>query len=248
MDKRQLASWRAETASKSAEAKQEDPASFTGRPYFASTETYAFKFRSFDPNAARWTSEDSSGFPDGANGSFYAPTPTSDIDYAGLWRIKLTSSGDGLTIYGGGPGTYTYTDTDGPLRTHGSIDITGAQGDIKDTWNFLTISEASYTGLATKQAIAMYRVSVSSDGNLYFSNATGTVNVGNDLNASSSADITGEQTQKLSLSLQSGAFYQATGISGFNIDVQGYGGGLTWTTADRKVVGIVPTLTFEAVE
>jgi len=71
MNKSQLAEWRAETVLKSAGTKQEDPAFFTGRPYLEATETYAYKFRAYDPNVARWTSEDPSGFPDGANNALY---------------------------------------------------------------------------------------------------------------------------------------------------------------------------------
>jgi len=93
MDKRQLAEWRAETASKSAKTKQEDTAFFTGKPYLALTDTYAFKFRSYDPSSARWTSEDPSGFPDGANASQYAPCPVNEFDFAGLWKIKLINPG-----------------------------------------------------------------------------------------------------------------------------------------------------------
>ncbi len=57
---------------------------FTGRPYLASTDEYAFKYRSYSPQIARWSSEDPSGFPDGANASFYAPIPTTQFDFCGL--------------------------------------------------------------------------------------------------------------------------------------------------------------------
>jgi len=83
MDKQQLAAMRAEAASKSIKD-TENPAFFTGKPYLASTDGYAFKYRSYSPRIARWTSEDPSGFPDGANGSFYAPVPTRQFDYCGL--------------------------------------------------------------------------------------------------------------------------------------------------------------------
>ena len=83
MDRNQLAAWRAETMSKSIAAEKEAvqaakqkaraaaPAFFTGKPYLPATATYAFKYRDFAPSLARWTSEDPSGFPDGANSSVY---------------------------------------------------------------------------------------------------------------------------------------------------------------------------------
>ena len=106
MDKNQLAAWRAETMSKSIAAEKEAaqaaeqkgqaaaPAFFTGKPYLPATATYAFKYRDYAPNLARWTSEDPSGFPDGANSSHYAPSPTSQIDFMGLWKVKMTSTGN----------------------------------------------------------------------------------------------------------------------------------------------------------
>ena len=84
-NEKQLAAWRAEMVAKpAAKATTEDPAFYTGKPYVASTGGYAFKYRSYNPELARWTSEDPSGFPDGANGSAYAPVPTAEFDYAGL--------------------------------------------------------------------------------------------------------------------------------------------------------------------
>ena len=97
MDKNQLAAWRAETMSKSIAAEKEAaqaaqaakqqaqaaaPAFFTGKPYLPATATYGFKYRGYAPSLARWTSEDPSGFPDGANCSYYAPCPTNELDWA----------------------------------------------------------------------------------------------------------------------------------------------------------------------
>jgi len=89
MDRRQLAAWRAEAASNVAVTKQDDSAFFTGRPYLASSGSYAFKFRSYDPGSSRWTSEDPSGFPDGANSSIYAPIPTAQFDWQGLIAVTF---------------------------------------------------------------------------------------------------------------------------------------------------------------
>lgn len=84
-NEKQLAAWRAEMVAKpAAKATTEDPAFYTGKPYVASTGGYAFKYRSYNPELARWTSEDPSGFPDGANNLAYIPIPTLGYDSQGL--------------------------------------------------------------------------------------------------------------------------------------------------------------------
>ncbi len=85
-NEKQLAEWRAEKAAESASQGNaaEETAFYTGKPYLAFSGSYAFKYRSYNPEVARWTSEDPSGFPDGANGNIYAPSPTTEVDYEGL--------------------------------------------------------------------------------------------------------------------------------------------------------------------
>lgn len=70
------------------------PASYfyTGKPYDCDLDAYAFAFRSYDPVVARWTSTDPSGFPDGANNSFYAPSPTTGLDANGLAKVTVTGT------------------------------------------------------------------------------------------------------------------------------------------------------------
>ncbi len=82
-NEKQLAEWRAEKASETTSQgyATKEAAFFTGRPYITSSGGYAFKYRSYDPELARWTSEDPSGFPDGANGVAYQPCPTNSFDY-----------------------------------------------------------------------------------------------------------------------------------------------------------------------
>ena len=83
-NEKQLAAWRAEMVAKpAAKATTEDPAFYTGKPYVASTGGYAFKYRSYNPELARWTSEDPSGFPDGANNQLYSNNPLSGADSDG---------------------------------------------------------------------------------------------------------------------------------------------------------------------
>jgi RHS repeat-associated protein len=85
-NEKQLAEWRAEKASEanSQGYVAEETAFYTGKPYLASSGGYAFNYRSYNPDLARWTSEDPSGFPDGANNHLYAPKPTTEIDPLGL--------------------------------------------------------------------------------------------------------------------------------------------------------------------
>ena len=85
-NEKQLAEWRDEMVAKHAATTTatEDHAFYTGKPYIESTASYTFKYRSYNPVLARWTSEDPSGFPDGANGNIYAPVPTSQFDFEGL--------------------------------------------------------------------------------------------------------------------------------------------------------------------
>ncbi len=100
---KQLAEWRAEKASESTSQgyAAEETGFYTGKPYLASSGGYAFKYRSYNPELARWTSEDPSGFPDGANGSIYAPTPTHDLDVAGLLKWStLVNTGQSGTANG----------------------------------------------------------------------------------------------------------------------------------------------------
>lgn len=90
-NEKQLAAWRAEQRSVSISQGYagEDTAFYTGKPYLALSGEYSFKYRSYNPELARWTSEDPSGFPDGANGNVYAPTPNSEFDYCGLRSVTL---------------------------------------------------------------------------------------------------------------------------------------------------------------
>jgi RHS repeat-associated protein len=93
-DKR-LAAIKAEEAKQAAEAaelaiRDPQPATawqelfFTGKPYLEETGQYLFLFRHYDPELARWTTADPSGFPDGANNVAYMAVPTSGLDFLGL--------------------------------------------------------------------------------------------------------------------------------------------------------------------
>jgi RHS repeat-associated protein len=103
-NEKQLAEWRAEMAAKA----ESDPSTlnvrsstldvpsafYTGKPYVESIGTYTFKYRSYNPDLSRWTTEDPSGFPDGANGNVYAPRPTNGLDPCGLDTVTVTGTPD----------------------------------------------------------------------------------------------------------------------------------------------------------
>jgi len=92
-NEKQLAEWRAEMAENShPQTANEDHTFYTGKPYIGSTGSYAFKYRSYNPDLARWTSEDPSGFPDGANGSAYVSIPTTSLDPDGLSDLTIVGA------------------------------------------------------------------------------------------------------------------------------------------------------------
>jgi len=108
-NEKQLATWRAEQASKPApQAATEAHAFYTGKPYVDSTGGYAFKYRSYNPELARWTSEDPRGFPDGANQNVYAPTPTNQIDPNGMMSVNGKHASFGESYIGSIPGWLYY--------------------------------------------------------------------------------------------------------------------------------------------
>jgi RHS repeat-associated protein len=88
MNAQQLTVWRAQHAAPPAAVTQvpdEQTLFFTGKPFDSASGTYLFKYRSYSPSIARWTSIDPSGFPDGANNYYYAPVPNRQVDRFGLF-------------------------------------------------------------------------------------------------------------------------------------------------------------------
>ena len=92
-NEKQLAEWRAEKASQpNTRTATAEPAFYTGKPYLASSGSYVFKYRSYSPEMARWTSKDASGFPDGANNQLYVNNMILNcIDRVGLNIWHLTN-------------------------------------------------------------------------------------------------------------------------------------------------------------
>jgi RHS repeat-associated protein len=110
-NEKQLAEWRAEKASQATNqaTATAESAFYTGKPYLASSGGYAFKYRSYNPEVGRWTSEDPSGFPDGANNKLYVNNMSINcVDRMGLeiWQITNSNavSGAGHTAMISGSG------------------------------------------------------------------------------------------------------------------------------------------------
>ena len=78
---------------------------YTGKPYLEETGQYLFLFRHYDPELARWTTADPSGFPDWPNNYLYAMNPFSGLDPDGKawawWNYVIhyfTQSGRPVTL------------------------------------------------------------------------------------------------------------------------------------------------------
>jgi RHS repeat-associated protein len=108
--KKRLAAIHAEEAQQAAQAATElatrnpSPATapqelfFTGKPYLEGNGQYLFLFRHYDPELARWTTADPSGFTDGANNIAYMAVPTAEIDWQGL-TVKNVFHGHWKTTF-----------------------------------------------------------------------------------------------------------------------------------------------------
>jgi len=98
MSQEQAAKWQADriaaAESKKTAAREQAAIQFyTGKPFDSSSESYLFKYRSYDPEFSRWTSADPSGFPDGANNHSYVNNMTTiALDPTGLAIFTYSSS------------------------------------------------------------------------------------------------------------------------------------------------------------
>ena len=104
MNTQQLAAWRAQYVAPAAAAVQapnEQNSFFTGKPYDLASGTYLFKYRTYSPALARWTSADPSGYPDGANNFVYVNNCVSGkVDPSGrdIWTQDITLAGSIATL------------------------------------------------------------------------------------------------------------------------------------------------------
>jgi RHS repeat-associated protein len=134
-NEKQLAEWRAEKAcdASSQGYAAEETAFYTGKPYLASSGNYAFKYRNYSPEVARWTSEDPSGFPDGANNKLYVnnmSTVALDLGGLNIWVITKPNS-----AYGGGHAGSI-------IGNNGRFAYRSYSSEGLDAMNFNSLSEA----------------------------------------------------------------------------------------------------------
>lgn len=95
---------------------------FTGKPYLEDLENFIFKFRSYSPDNARWTTVDPSGYPDGVNNYQYTNSdPVNFYDPNGLHKLVWKPSNNNKLFtdrsFRSGHRTHEY-------RLNGSIAIT----------------------------------------------------------------------------------------------------------------------------
>jgi len=149
-NEKQLAEWRAEKASQlNTRTATEESSFYTGRPYLASSGSYAFKYRAYNPEIARWTSEDFSGFPDGANNKLYVNNMSInciDIMVLKIWQITNSNSVGG----GGHTAMISGSGTDFQLQSFGS----GLPGSASSGANGLSTQRFDSTQAALDAAIS----------------------------------------------------------------------------------------------
>lgn len=112
------------------------PASYfyTGKPYDADLGAYTFNYRSYDPEAARWTSADPSGFPDGVNNHIYARNfATSHLDPTGFATVTINGPGDALNYYASNAGGDTNAGQTIINEIKGSEDYASMLSELKNT-------------------------------------------------------------------------------------------------------------------
>jgi RHS repeat-associated protein len=130
MNQQQLAKWKVEQAAEAkadAAAASEAPTQFyTGKPYDADAGGYIFKYRTYNPEMARWTTADPSGFPDGANNLSYVAEPSSQLDPTGLTSFSVGS------VTGDISGVPNSSETSGRLSIT-VVQAATANGDVSGT-------------------------------------------------------------------------------------------------------------------
>ena len=242
----QLAEWREEMAAKhAATTATDDHAFYTGKPYIESTGSYAFKYRSYNPELARWTCEDPSGFPDGANGNIYAPTPISELDFLGLWKIKvITPLNSGNSVQ--------WVDQSLDLSVGGALTSSIGNGTTASsiTVNGVAAAQLGFVGdpnFDNRTIEQTYTINVDSNGNLSVDeNGTAMYHPNNlGIGINGSRTINGSS---LTLSYAvSGAHGGNGNLTGIGFQILAFGASGSWENSTNTLAGSV-SITFEAVE
>lgn len=85
---------------------------YTGKPYVKELGAYAFNYRNYDPQVARWTTPDPSGFPDGANNQVYTNQPLFIFDPNGCDLTPINMSYQWTVSGVAAPYTVSWTGND----------------------------------------------------------------------------------------------------------------------------------------
>lgn len=212
---KQLADWRTgKAAESSVKATAGDHAFYTGKPYVDASGGYSFKYRSYNPELARWTSEDPSGFPDGANASIYAPSPTSEMDADGL----MTVSGNGVFYSGSFPGVLNYAS----YAAYSNPEASGNSGSVSLFGSISGVSIFTFPTSVTRTPTI--NITIDAGGNLNYDvvgssgGNSGTVQMG------FTYTFEGAGTKSLTVHVYSNWALNATGMSGVGTTSMSFSG------------------------
>jgi RHS repeat-associated protein len=243
-NEKQLATWRAEQASKAdTRTAEETHAFYTGKPYVGSSGGYAFQYRSYNPELARWTSEDPSGFPDGANGYISVNNQvTNEFDPNGLWHVKMTS-------YGNAPGNtskFIWHNYVGGLTADGSLTSDTAPNTLASNIGVIGMSTADYTGKTPFTIGQSYSITVDDAGNLHIESHGDDQTTAGGLGIAVVGTDKGDGTQRLTLNYKIAAAEGTTGLTSVGATVLGTGATFGWTYSTSSLSGTL-SITFVAV-
>lgn len=241
-NEKQLQQWRAEKRSEATPEAQDEQIFYTGKPKLNGADSYSFKFRSYDSALSRWTSEDPSGFPDGANSSIYAPIPTSEIDANGLWTLSLIDDSNRMASDTGTVNTGWINGNEAILA---SVSLHySASGDTSGIVTGVGLGSISPHSDFTTTVIAGFNIGATSTGSISISPASGSWhNTDNDLQTAmtyATQDL-GDNKYKLTLTVSS--IYNGTGLTGAGIA----GSSISWSSGGGQQTAYA-SMTFQAVE
>lgn len=246
--KEQLQAHRAKQIAEVERVQASSPTFYTGKINEQDAGKYLFKFRNYDQELLRWTSIDPSGFPDGANGQLYAANPISELDYQGLWRLKVNGqfgySQDiepELKMLSGGIGgnaSFIYSASISSSTSSATLnfEISGeGRSHIADPVDSILL-------LATLQ------VGITSDGKLTLTEGGGSTwkKEKDSVGAGIAYVASGVNTSSMSLNNQFGLGLKATSASAIGISTTG--GAVTFTGTSQSEVFTISSYTFEVVE
>ncbi|MDD5200630.1 MAG: hypothetical protein PHC88_12615 [Terrimicrobiaceae bacterium] len=191
-----------------------------------------FKYRNYNLEMNRWTSADPTGFPDGANNNVYCSSPTSEIDFQGMWSIKVTfaKATNLIPAIDLGP-----TMTGGKGTIEGSTGITGGVTSGQTASSFSIYTGMTGTGIAhildpsdDVSLDATVTINVSESGSLYYTVSGDVPGQKREDSISVAVGMTasGENTSSMTLHCQMGGALNGGTITGAGFSETG--GALTF--------------------